>query len=72
MRAGGSRVRDGREGGSERDDREGLPSSYRGTLRGEVSQSGGGSGHRGWIKRKKYGTKLPAWRDSAGEGQTAA
>lgn len=50
MRSGGSRVRNrGKAGGSERDDRE--PSRgchpYRGTLRGEVSQSGGGSGQTG-------------------------
>lgn len=36
---------------------------------GEVSEA---RGWVGWIKRKKYGTKLPARRDPAGEGQTAA
>lgn len=44
---------------------------YRGT-RGVRSARLEGVWSRGWIKRKKYGTKLPARRDPAGEGQTAA
>lgn len=65
-------------GGSERDD-DREPSRgchpYGGggvhcEVRSARPEEGVGTG--GWIKRKKYGTKLPAWRDPAGEGQTAA